>query len=172
MTVDGFRWFDLIDEMIASGIDVAYFAGRTTDVGLLARHAADRDYTLKIIGSDPLNSEQFWLVAGKAGEGTVFTSGPDPRDWAMAAEVVGRLRAAGFEPEGYTLQAYAAVQIWAQAVQKSGTLDPETVADTLRSGTFRTILGEVGFDQKGDVTGIQTFVWYVWSDGRYQPLTE
>ena len=168
--VEGFNWFGLIDEMMTAKIEVAYFAGRTTDVGLLARHAGDRRYALSIIGSDPLTSEQFWLVSGAAGEGTIFTSGPDPRSWASATDVVERLRATGFEPEGYTLQAYAAVQTWAKAVRKAGTLDPDAVADTLRSGTFQTILGEIGFDEKGDVTGLQTFVWYVWTDGTYQPL--
>lgn len=170
--VEGLNWFEFIDELIATDIQIAYFAGRTTDVGLLARYAGDREYPLGIIGSDPLNSEQFWLVSGDAGEGTVFTSGPDPRDWTAAANVVGRLRAAGFEPEGYTLHAYAAVQAWAGAVQKAGTLDPLAVADMLRVGTFKTVLGKVGFDAKGDVTGIESFVWYIWSRGRYRPLAE
>ena len=29
----------------------------------------------------------------------------------------------GYEPAGYTLYAYAVVQVWAQAVEKAGTFD-------------------------------------------------
>jgi hypothetical protein len=31
------------------------------------------------------------------------------------------------------------------------------------------VLGRLGFDGKGDVTGYSTFVWYVWQSGRYVP---
>ena len=72
----------------------------------------------------------------------------------------------GYEPEGYTLHAYAAVQVWAQAVEKAGTLDLATVIEALRDGRFDTVLGALDFDEKGDVT-TPSFVWYVWHDGRY-----
>ena len=36
----------------------------------------------------------------------------------QAAEVVARFRAQGYEPLGNTLNAYAAVQVWAQAVRQ------------------------------------------------------
>jgi branched-chain amino acid transport system substrate-binding protein len=39
----------------------------------------------------------------------------------------------------------------------------------LRAQKFDTVLGRIGFDHKGDVTGYDTFVWYVWKDGKYEP---
>jgi hypothetical protein len=30
-------------------------------------------------------------------------------------------------------------------------------------------LGTIGFDAKGDVTGYDTFAWYVWNDRAYAP---
>ena len=65
-----------------------------------------------------------------------------------------------YEPEGYTLYAYAAVQAWAQAVQKAGTLDETAVIKALKMGNFDTVLGKIGFDDRGDITGVSTFVWY------------
>jgi hypothetical protein len=32
------------------------------------------------------------------------------------------------------------------------------------------VLGRIGFDAKGDVTGYETFVWYVWKDGKAAPV--
>ena len=34
-----------------------------------------------------------------------------------------------------------------------------------------TVLGRIGLDQKGDVTGFEPWGWYVWrADGTYVPL--
>ncbi len=36
---------------------------------------------------------------------------------------------------------------------------------------FDTVLGRIGFDAKGDVTGFEPWGWYVWqADGTYVPL--
>ena len=44
------------------------------------------------------------------------------------------------------------------------------MADALRAKEFDTVLGRIGFDAKGDVTGYDTFVWYRWNDGDYAPV--
>ena len=84
-----------------------------------------------------------------------------------------RFRASGYEPEGYTLYAYAAVQVWAQAVEAAGSLDLDAVTAALREHQFDTVLGPIDFDDKGDVTGFEPWQWYVWqADGTYVPLEQ
>jgi branched-chain amino acid transport system substrate-binding protein len=82
----------------------------------------------------------------------------DPRTNAEAAPIVAKFCAEGHEPEGFTRYSYAAVEVWAQAVEKAGTLE-EAVADTLDSDEFDTVLGRIGFDDKGDVCGYEPFTW-------------
>ena len=72
----------------------------------------------------------------------------------------------GGRPAGITLYAYGAVQVWALAVEQAGTLELKAVIAALRSRRFVTVLGEIGFDEKGDVT-TPGFVWYVWKNGEY-----
>ena len=67
------------------------------------------------------------------------------------------------------IRAYAAVQVWAQAVEIGGHVRDKAVAEALRTHEFDTVLGRIGFDEKGDVTGYETFIWYVWKDGKYAP---
>jgi branched-chain amino acid transport system substrate-binding protein len=55
-------------------------------------------------------------------------------------------------------------------VEQAGTFELEPLAQTLRSNQFDTVLGTIGFDENGDVTGYDTFVWFVWKDGKYAPL--
>jgi branched-chain amino acid transport system substrate-binding protein len=111
------------------------------------------------------------MIAGPGLEGTVMTAATDVRDTPEAAEVVAQFRAQGYEPLGYTLFAYAAVQVWAQAVEAPGSLDLGGVIDAMHSRQFDTVLGKIGFDDMGDVTGFDPWQWYVWqADGTYAPL--
>ena len=154
----------------AAGVDVLFYAGYAPEAGLLVRQSIDRGFELQVIGPDSLQTEYFWHVAGPAAEGVVFPSYGDPRGNQEATEVVKTFRAEGFEPEGITLYSYAAVQAWTQAVEQAGTFETEAVAKVLREGEFDTVLGLIGFDEKGDITGVETFAWYVWKGGNYVPL--
>ena len=53
--------------------------------------------------------------------------------------------------EGYTLYAYAAVQVWAQAAEKAGSLELPAMIAALRQHQFDTVLGPIDFDDKGDL---------------------
>ena len=62
-----------------------------------------------------------------------------------------------FEPQAYTLYSYASVQIIKQAAEKANSLDPKKVAEVMRSGmVFNTVLGDLSFDKKGDVSNDAT----------------
>jgi branched-chain amino acid transport system substrate-binding protein len=150
----------------AARIDVVYVGGYSTEAALILRQAHDMGYALQLVGGDAIVTDDFWAITGPAGEGTLLTFFPDPRPNPEAAEAVAAFRAKGFEPEGNTLYAYAAVQTWAQAVEKAGSLDLNGVIEALRREKFATVLGEIAFDAKGDVT-TTSFVWYRWTDGKY-----
>jgi branched-chain amino acid transport system substrate-binding protein len=45
------------------------------------------------------------------------------------------------------------------------------VTEMMHTRQFETVLGTIGFDAKGDVTGYEPWQWYVWQvDGSYVPL--
>jgi branched-chain amino acid transport system substrate-binding protein len=69
-----------------------------------------------------------------------------------------------------TFRSYAVLEAWAQAAEQAGTFAPDAVAAALHRLQFDTVLGRIGFDEKGDVTGYDTYVWYVWSGGEFAPL--
>ncbi len=100
-------------------IAVLYVGGYHTEVALMARAARDRGYSVQFVSGDTMATEELDLIAGPAAEGILFTFVADPRRNAEAAPVVERFRAENFEPTGYTLHSYAAVQVWAQAVEKA-----------------------------------------------------
>jgi ABC-type branched-subunit amino acid transport system substrate-binding protein len=58
-----------------------------------------------------------------------------------------------------------ALKVWAEAAEIAGSFDAEADAQVLCSHTFDTMLGTLGFDEKGDVTGIEMWSWYRWENG-------
>jgi branched-chain amino acid transport system substrate-binding protein len=54
----------------------------------------------------------------------------------------------------------------AGAANAAKSTDPKTLDKTLKSGRFETVLGTVGFDQKGDITA-PGYVLYVWRNGSF-----
>ena len=158
-----------IAAMQTADIAVLFVGGYHTEVALMARSARDRGYPVQFVTGSALATEEFNLIAGPAGEGTLFTFLPDPRRKPEAAAVVARFRADNFEPEGYTLLTYGTVQAWAHAVEKAGSLDLQKVIASLRSHQFDTVLGRIDFDDKGDVPALGP-IWYVWKGGVYVPL--
>jgi branched-chain amino acid transport system substrate-binding protein len=158
-----------IAKLRAAGIDVLYISGYHTEMALMARLARDRGYLVQLVTGATLASEEFGLIAGPAAEGALFLDVADARRRAEAAPIVERFRASGFEPEGYTLYAYGAVQVWAQAVKKAGSLQLQPMIASLRQHQFDTVLGPIDFDAKGDLA-VQNPVWYVWRGGTYMPV--
>jgi branched-chain amino acid transport system substrate-binding protein len=163
---------DLIDRLQAEGIAAFYFGGYSAEAGLIMRQARNREYTFQMIGPDILSDEYFGRVAGEASEGVLFPSWPDLRNQPEAAPLVAKFRARNYEPEGITIPTYVSVQIWAEAVEKAGTLELDRVIDSLRTNQFDTLFGTIGFDEKGDVYGYEPLVWYVWQGGNYVACTE
>jgi branched-chain amino acid transport system substrate-binding protein len=156
-------------ELEVAQIAVVYVGGYHTEVALLAIAARQRGYSVQFISGDAMATEELGLIAGPAAEGILFTFVTDPRRNPQAARVVERFRAQGFEPHSYTLLTYAAVEAWSQAVKKTRSLEQVAVAKSLKTERFDTVLGRIGFNDKGDITPV-TWEWYRWKGGEYAPL--
>ncbi|MEO5757168.1 MAG: branched-chain amino acid ABC transporter substrate-binding protein [Mesorhizobium sp.] len=156
----------LIAKMKEAGVTLIYFGGLHTEAGLIMRQSADQGLKATFFSGDGMVSNELAAIAGDAVLGTLNTFGPDPRRNPAAKDIVERFRTAGFEPEAYTLYSYAAVQIIAAAITKTGSADDATkVADTIKAyGPFNTAIGDFGYDAKGDPTR-PDYVIYEWKKG-------
>ncbi len=156
----------LVSKMKAAGIDAFYVGGYHTEAALMIRQANEMGYKPQLVSGDALVTDEYWKIAGPAGEGTLMTFQPDPRKKAEAKAVVDAFRKANYEPEGYTLYTYAAIQVWAQAAKKAGSLDMAKVSKAIRGSSFSTVIGTLNMDNRGDVKDPE-YVWYVWKNGKY-----
>ena len=88
---------------------------------------------------------------------------------AAAKAVVDKFTAEGYNPEGYTLYTYAAIQAFAAAANKAKSLKVDDLSKTLKSMTVDTVIGSLSWDAKGDVTDPK-YVFYIWKDGKYSQI--
>ena len=152
----------LVSKLKQAGVDLVYFGGIHTEAGLIVRQMRDQGLNAPLMSGDGIVSSEFPSIAGPGSEGTLVTFGPDPRKNPAAAEVVARFRAANIDPEAYTLYSYAAVQILKAAIEGAGSTDPKKVAAFMRAGRpFKTVIGDIAFDKKGDITR-SDYIVYAW----------
>ena len=161
----------LVSKLKEEGIDVLYVGGYHTEAGLMVRQMREQGMDTVLISGDALVTDEYWAITGDAGEGTLMTFSPDPRKNPEAAPVVEVMQAAGKSTEGYSLYTYAAIQTWAQAATAAGSTDFDAVVEALNSGSFKTVLGELSFDDVGDVT-LPGYVFYEWKSGSYDYLEQ
>jgi branched-chain amino acid transport system substrate-binding protein len=159
----------LVTKLKQSNVDAIYFGGYHPEAALIVRQSREQGLNAPLLSGDSLNTLEFATLAGKAADGTMFTNAAEARNLPTAVKVVEEFRKEGFEPEGYTLSTYAAIQVWAAAVEKAGSTDTAKVAETLHANSYDTVIGKLSFDPKGDLTS-STYVWYVFKDGNYSEL--
>ena len=160
----------LVSKLKQSQIAIVFIGGYHAEAGLITRQMRDQGMETQVIGGDSLMTNEYWTITGPAGEGTLMTFGPDPRNKPEAKAVAEEFRKAGYEPEGYTLYSYATMQVYAEAVKRAGSTDLDKVVEALHGAPFTTVIGSLGFNEKGDVTS-PAYVVYQWHNGSFAELT-
>ena len=161
----------IVSRLKLENIDLVYVGGYHQEAGLILRQMRDQGLKTVLMAGDALADKEYASITGPAGEGTLFTFGPDPRKKPTAAAIVEKFKAKNIDPEGYTLYTYAAMQIWSQAAAKAGTTDPKKVMDTIKAGAWDTVIGKIEYDAKGDIKQLD-YVVYKWDDkGGYAEIS-
>jgi branched-chain amino acid transport system substrate-binding protein len=160
----------LISKMKQANIEAIYFGGYQVEAGLIIRQAREQGLQAVLMGGDSLPTQEFWQITGPAGEGTLFTFSPDPEKLADAKPIVEEFKKDGYEPEGYTLYSYAAIQVFAQAAEKAKSTKLPDLVKAMHGTTFNTLVGPIKYDAKGDITEGGYVMWKWNKDGKYAEL--
>src|SRR5919198_4346425 len=160
----------IVSRLKRDNIDLVYVGGYHQEAGLILRQMRDQGLKTVLMAGDALADKEYASITGPAGEGTLFTFGPDPRKKPTAAAIVKKFKDKNIDPEGYTLYTYAAMQVWSQAANKAGTTDAKKVAAAMKGGSWDTVIGKISYTPKGDITIID-YVVYKWDrNGNYAEL--
>ncbi|HSX74880.1 MAG TPA: branched-chain amino acid ABC transporter substrate-binding protein [Shinella sp.] len=152
----------LVSKLKEAKAEIVYYGGMYPEAGLIIRQMRDQGYDALMVSGDGIVSNEFASIAGPGAAGTLMTFTADPRKIPENKPIVDKFMAAGFNPESYTLYAYAAVQIMKQAAEAAGSIDSRKMADVMHSGKeFDTVAGKISYDAKGDMKDPR-YVVYEW----------
>ena len=162
----------LITSLKDKNIDAVYYGGYHPELGLIVRQAQEQGLKPQFIAGDGLNNQEYWSITGPAGEGTLYTDSASAASDPKAQELIASFKKAGLpEPGNFAFYSYAAVQVIAEGLQKSGGTDSGKLAKALHANSFDTVVGPVEFDKKGDITK-PNYVMYVWSNGQPKMIAQ
>ena len=160
----------LVSKLKRSNIDLVFVGGYHQEAALIVRQMRSQGLKTVLMAGDALGGKEFGSIAGPNADGVLFTFGPDPRKRPGAAAIVKKFKDKNIDPEGYTLYTYAAFQIWAQAVAKAGTTDAKKVAETIKAGSWDTVMGPISYDKNGDIKQIGWAVYKFDRNGNWDEL--
>jgi branched-chain amino acid transport system substrate-binding protein len=161
---------DLIARLRQAQAAVFFCACFSEKAGLLVRQIWESGSRIQTLTGNGAGNDTFWALAGaEAAQATLTVQLPD---WTRAhipemAPLMARLRGDGIDPEFFGFNDYAGLQAWAQAAERAKSTRGADVAPVLRKERFDTVLGTIGFDEKGDIIGPFHWVWNRWRDGAY-----
>jgi branched-chain amino acid transport system substrate-binding protein len=146
-----------------SGADAIFYAGYEVECPYLR-------YDLREVGLDTLPflaSDGCFLSAtiddsDGAAEGMyVLGFAPEPEtvagvDWIKAYQEVEYRN-----PDTYSVNGYAALEVLAEGVKKADSLDGPKVAQAIRQLSFESLIGPISYDDNGDLKEQRLFVFQV-----------
>lgn len=150
--------------------ELVYFGGIYPEAGLLVRQAKEIGLAAPFMSGDGTIDPKFIEIAGKgAAEGTYLTFSPDPGNIPSAKAFIEKYRKAYGDIGPYSIYAYDAANILLTAIKDAGTTDGKAVSEKIHGMSFSGALGDIKFDQKGDVTDAPYIVW-ITKGGEFKEL--
>ena len=163
----------LVTKIRSVGADVVYFGGLHPEAGPLVRQMREQGLKdVKFMSDDGIVTDELVTTAGgpQYVDGVYMTFGADPRMLPDSKAVVEEFRKSGYEPEGYTLYAYASVQALAAAFNGAKSNKGDAAGVWLKANPVKTVMGEKTWDAKGDLK-VSDYVVYQWDkNGKYHQL--
>ncbi|MER8829283.1 branched-chain amino acid ABC transporter substrate-binding protein [Mesorhizobium sp. M0938] len=137
----------LVGRLKKAGATHVLAGGDGSDIAIMGRDAGQLDAGIIFAGGETLRT-----LPGEVpyAQGTLMIAPPEWADIA-APKVLDAFAVRETVPEGYTLPAYAAVEI-AKAALALAETSGKPVADALTAQDFSTAIGPIRFDGKGDLT--------------------
>lgn len=133
--------------------EAIFYGGYAPQAAPMARQMKQLGISAKLLGGDTLCSPEVAKLAGDAVNDFVYCAYAgmlmDANDTTKAFQDKFKKRF-GQNPDVYGPAYYDQVMFIGEAMQKSGSIDPAKVGDWMRKNPYKGVLGEYGYDDKGN----------------------
>ncbi|WP_019121712.1 branched-chain amino acid ABC transporter substrate-binding protein [Brevibacillus massiliensis] len=158
----------IVNQIVAKKPDLVYFGGYYAEGGILIKQLREKGYEGGFMGADGLDSDEMVKIAGKAADGVIYTSTvgdvsatEEGKKWVEEFEKntgkkVGIFTSLGYDAMNTVLHGVE------EAIKANNGNKPtrEQVVEALKKvNDFQGKFMKVGFDEKGDNSFAQVFVY-------------
>ncbi|PIJ51155.1 leucine ABC transporter subunit substrate-binding protein LivK [Erwinia sp. OLTSP20] len=158
----------LIARLKKDNIDFVYFGGYYPEMGQILRQSRAAGLQAGFMGPEGVGNASLSNIAGDASEGMLVTL---PKRYDQLADnkaIVEAIKANKAsnrkDPTGpFVWTTYAAIQSLAAGIERSKSDEPDAIAKNLKTGApVPTVMGNLSWDQKGDLKGFEfgVFKWH------------
>lgn len=153
----------LVTKIKSAGANAVYFGGLIPEGGPLIRQLKEQGVDVVFVSGDSFAQVELIAAAGGAENlaNVYYSATPDPLADPKTKDVQEALTKANVTPANYVLYGYANAQAVVAAL-KAGE-DLKSQADWLRNNTVDSAIGEITWDEKGDIKNFN-FVFYNFDD--------
>ena len=151
-----------------AGSEIVFMPAQPHDLAVILAQMRAQALDAHVIGSDLLAVPAIIPAADLAGDALRVMLSWTPKPAPAAAERIQPLMQLGREARTVALQAFAAVEAWAQARGESAS-SFEKVAGALSTKEFDTVIGRLRFNERGDAS-IPSYALHAWRDGAWHRI--
>jgi branched-chain amino acid transport system substrate-binding protein len=142
--------------------DAIYYAGYEIEAPYLRAALVEAGLTMPMLASDGAFLAATIDESNGAAEGMYVSAfAPSPRNVADAQWFEAYQAVEYRNPDTYSVNGYVAMQTLAAAVQRADSFDRDAVSNTLRSDPVDSLLGQLRFEQNGDLASPQIWIYQV-----------
>ncbi len=142
----------LVEKIKRSEAELIIWGGYDRDASKIVSQIRKRGIKTAFLGCDGIFNDRFISRTGKYAEGVYATSLVDMSSNPLSIELKAKHKKKYWkEPGSFASNAYSALKMFADAANRSGTLNSGVLKKELKANFIKTPIGEVKFDHQGDI---------------------
>jgi branched-chain amino acid transport system substrate-binding protein len=147
--------------------DAVFYAGYEVECPYLRYALTQVGVTVPFLASDGCFLSATIDEASETADG-IYVSAFGPSPWTAAGdEWIKAYQDVEYRnPDTYSLNGYAAMEVLLDGVEKAGDFDSRAIADAIRGLDFESLLGHVSYDASGDLKDPTIYIFQV-QDGKF-----
>ena len=144
----------ILTNLKSKKVEAVFLGGYAPQGGPMARQMKQLGLNAKLLGGDTICAAEMGKLGGDAvGENVLCAQGGAILDKAASGPEFKAKYKKRFnqDPDVYAASFYDGMMMFADAMKKSGSVDPVKVNAEIRKGSFKGVAGTYSFDEKGNM---------------------
>ena len=162
----------VVQQLSGSNADAVFYAGYEIEAPYLRAALVDAGITLPMLASDGAFLAATIDESNGTAEGMYVSAfAPSPQNVADAQWIEGYQAVEYRDPDTYSVNGYVAMQVLMEGIRKADSLEMARIANALRGNAIPTLLGDLRFNENGDLVDPGIWIYQV-NENEFQQVEQ